>query len=343
MFFCLFTFNLQATEHKQSSKSKYIIIDCDGQGFPKKNDLKALVATYYFKRSCPYKICVKEVTGGLFSKKLYLVMINKDGQKIPLFFFKISKKADSTENLLQIQHGPIGEKIQQFKTQPTSFNNISSHAFPEIILLNNVFVYTDQYKSTKKIEVTPAAPAELVQDILESENKDLIIKTSYAIGKSLAAFHLLFINYHDSQDPAEWKTVCHGDFGIKNVLFNPTTNTIYFIDNEGMKTSEIKQDIYTMITSFIMFKYLTKHYTTRWPLYMNHNLAFLKGYIESYPTEKQAALAMYIQKMLDDSLHTLLYQKVVKDPSTVGKPFNQNDFKTRIHQFLKSFTKKNQT
>src|SRR5690606_33931111 len=97
------------------------------------------------------------------------------------------------------------------------------------------------------IEVTPSASGELVRNILNSHNLPKIKRCAYALGKSLATFHQLFIHTHDSQDPANWTTICHRDFSIKNVLFDQKTNKVYFIDNETMSKSQIGNDIRTIL------------------------------------------------------------------------------------------------
>jgi|GEM_PF-1267196 len=315
---------------------KKISLACDSQGYPTISALRALVASHYIKESNSQKISVKEITGGLYSEKLYVVISKQNGHKIPLFFFKISKKPQSTKNLIGIQDGPIGEKFRELRDVDEIDAKLKQN-LPVIIWLENIVIYQNHNGSKKTIEVTPAAQGQLAQDILDGHDLHTIQKAALAIGKSLSSFHQLFMDYNDSQDPHEWKTIGHGDFGVKNVLFNPTTQKVYFIDNEGMTTSSIKQDVNAILTSFCMFTYLRKNYATRWPLYLQYCLALLKGYIKSYPIEKQANIALFLEESLRDHLKKTVSKRFITDNSPASKYFNEPEFKKIIYNYLHTF------
>lgn len=325
-----------AVETNSKIIPKHVSLQCDDHGYPKTEALKYLVAMLYLNKIDENSIVVEQTSGGLYSKRMYVISIKKNGSQTPLFFFKISSKAGSTQNLLKIQHGFIGQKCQELNN--THGCNIAYKNFPMVMLLAYIFTYNDQDGTKKTIEVTAAAPGQLLQDILNSGNTQLIKKASLATGKALGCFHQSFINYKDSDNPSDWITVYHGDFSIKNTLFNPANNKVYFIDNEGMNTGHIDQDLFTMVTSLVMFQYLRKNYTLHWPLYKQHCLSFLKGYIESYPSEKHAALAVFIENMLNASLKKVLYKRSINDKIIDDKDFNEQDFKKTIYTYLRSVT-----
>jgi len=318
---------------------KTVSLACDSQGYPTRNALKALVAAQYLHKLNSDNITVKEITGGLYSEKLYVVISKHNGQKNPLLFFKISKKSQSTKNLIEIQDGPIGQKFRDLN-DINNFSALSKQNLPVIIWLENVLLYQNEGGSKKTIEVTPAAQGQLAQDILDSHDLHTIKKAAFAIGKSLASFHQLFMDYNDSANPSDWTTVCHGDFGIKNVLFNPVTHKVYFIDNEGMNVNSIHQDINAILTSFCMLLYLKKHYATRWPLYIQHCLSFLKGYIESYPADQRTDLACFIEGILNKDLKKVLARRFTTDDSPTSKYFNEKEFKKIIYNYLHTFNQK---
>lgn len=315
---------------------KKITLACNSQGYPTINALRALVASHYIKESNSQKISVKEIQGGLYSEKLYVVISKQNGHKTPLFFFKISKNPQSTKRLIAIQDGPIGDKFRELRDTDEIDAKLKQN-LPVIIWLENIIICQNENGSKKTIEVTPAAQGQLTQDILDGHDLHTIQKAAFAIGKSLSSFHQLFMNYNNSQDPHEWETICHGDFGVKNVLFNPVTQKVYFIDNEGMTTSSINQDVNAILTSFCMFTYLKKDYATRWPLYLQYCLAFLKGYIKSYPIEKQATLALFIEESLRHSVKEVLSRKFIADNNPASKYFNEPEFKKMIYNYLHIF------
>lgn len=325
-------------EEKKCQKiiSKEISIACDSRGYPKKKALKSLVAGLYLNHISQNEqntISIKEMPGGHYTAKMYLVFALQNGQEVPLFFFKISNKIKSTENLIKLQEGPVGQKFQELTNSTrNSYTNL-----PEIIWLENIFTYKDKDGNQKTIEITPSAQGKMIKDILDSGNINLIKKCALALGKSLATFHLIFMNYHDSDKPSDWKTICHRDFSIKNAFFNPITNKVSFIDNETMDTASIGQDIKTILVSLMMFYYIKKNNSTRWPLYLEYCLSFLKGYIESYPLEHRAKLASFIEKVLTDDLNKTLYTKIIINSSFSGKEFNEKEFKQVVYSYLHSF------
>lgn len=329
--------NVYTIQKKSHVKSQEVSLACDFQGYPKKSALKSLVAAQLLNDSD--KISIKKIQGGYYSEKMYVVMSKKDGKKIPLYFFKISKKYKSTENLIKIQEGPIGQKIRDFIESNENCPPISRKNLPNIIWLETIFTYRNNFGSKKTIEVTPSAQGQLLQDILDSHDLEMIKTAAYSIGKSLAAFHQLFMDYKDSQEANEWRTIYHGDFSIRNTLFDPVTSKVYFIDNEGMNRGSISQDVNAILTSFVMFKYLKQNFAHRWPLYVEYCLSFLKGYIQSYPTDKRASLAIFIEETLKKSFDKSLYRRIINDKGLAGKEFNEKDFRKIIYNYLHKFNK----
>lgn len=314
---------------------KKVSVTSDSQGYPTINALKTIVAMYYLK-SNNYNFSIKEITGGLYSEKLYIVLSKQNGQKTPLFFLKISKKPQSTQNLIDIQEGPIGQKFKDLNNTDTS-PCLSQQNLPIIIWLENVLICQNQQGSKKTIEVTKAAQGNLMHAILLSHDLTATTRAAHAIGKSLASFHQLFINYNDSENPCDWTTTCHGDFGMKNVLFSPTNHKVYFIDNEGMNTNTIDCDINAFLISFGMFLFLREHYATRWPLYLQYCLAFLKGYINAYPSEQQERIALFIEKKIQKYLKHVLSKRFNADNAPTTKYFNEKEFKKLIYNYLQTF------
>lgn len=333
-------FNLYTVEKDLKVISKQVEIECDNLGYPKKSALKSLIAAQYFNELNQYKISIKKIAGGHYSERMYIVTAKKNGKKEPLFFLKISKKSKSTENLIKIQEGPIGQKFTEFINSHTNSLAISKKDLPNIIWLALILVYKNKTGAQKTIEVTPSAQGQLIQNILDSENAHDIKKAAYAIGKALATFQQLFMNYHDSQDPRMWQTVCHGDFGIKNILFNPATSKVDFIDNETMEEGSIGRDLKTILTSMVMLRYLTKNNAIRWPLYLQHCLSFLQGYVESYPIDKRAELVVFIEETLDRALDKNLRKRIIHDTTVDRKKFNEKEFKKVMYHYLHQFSKR---
>lgn len=337
----LLTNNSYSIEKNLKIKPREISMVCDRQGYPKADALKALITAHHLNTISQNQIYIKEMKGGFYTEKMYLVTVKKNRKKIPLFFFKISKKSNSTKNLIQIQEGPIGEKFLQACSSKSTIPSHIKKQLPVIIWLKNVFTYTNKTGETKTIEVSPSAQGTLVQDILDSENISDIKEAGYALGKSLAAFHQVYMNDPDSPEIQNWQTVYHGDFSVKNTLFDATTKKVYFIDNEGMQQGSIAQDIRTISISLLMFRYLQKNYSKRWPMYLDFCISFLKGYIETYPVSIQAHLALCIEKIMTEGLRKALCEKIIKDPSIDRKKFNEKEFMQAIHNCLHKFHKNN--
>lgn len=322
----------QETDNTQKVKTRQITIACNSQGYPKTKALKALVTALYKKQSSQEEITIKEVSGGYFTEKMYIIFSKKNGQETPLYFFKISNKTKSTNNLIKIQEGPITEKLNETKRSIANKNSL-----PEIILLENIFTYKDHEGNTKVIEVTPSAQGYLIKNILDSEDITSIRKCALELGKTLANFHKLFMNYKDSDNPSDWRTVCHRDFSIKNALFDPQANQVYFIDNESMDEAHIGVDIKTILVSMLMFYYIKKHNRTRWPLYLEYCETFLKGYIESYPAEQRTKIALFIKKVLNDEINKKINTVLITNRAFKGNEFHEAEFKQKIYSFLQKF------
>ncbi|MBI2345019.1 hypothetical protein HYV10_03035 [Candidatus Dependentiae bacterium] len=335
---CLHITNTYSTNNGIQIKPKPISIECNSQGYPKIDALKILV-TQYLHCSNQKNIIIKEISGGYYTEKMYIVMTKKDGKKFPLFFFKISKKYGSTKKLLKIQEGPIAQKFIEANSSSATCSSRIKKQLPIIIWLNDIVTYKNQMGETKTIEISPSAKGQVVQDILNSENLHMIKKAAEALGKSLAAFHQLYIDLDTIENNASWKSVFHGDFSIRNTLFDIETNKIYFIDNETMQEGSIIEDIKTILISMLMFRYLQKNNGSRWPIYLEYCQTFLKAYIESYPIILQAKLAKFIEKKLDIGLNKALYEKIIKDSSIDPNKFNKKEFKQMVHHCLHKFDK----
>jgi thiamine kinase-like enzyme len=317
----------------QKITPKKIMPDFDKKGYPSITTIQSLITAQYLQQH-KGTIEIKQINGGAFSERLYVATTKKNGKKTPLLFFKISKKSDSTAKLIKIKEGTIGEKFQNLHDSKKNIAPASKKNVPHIIWLENIYTYKDLDGRKRTIEVTPAAQGLLVQDILESEDQDMINKAGHALGKNLAAFHQLFMNHDDPANPSSWKTICHGDFSIRNSLFDPNSNKIYFIDNEGMGQGSIDQDIKTILVSLLMFNYLKKRFSTRWPLYLEYCQSLLKGYVESYPKEQRKSLAACIEKGLDTELIKKLHTNFFNSKILSRTKFNEEEFKKIVYSYL---------
>lgn len=86
-----------------------------------------------------------------------------------------------------------------------------------------------------------------------------------------------------------------------------------------------------------MFRHLQKHTKTRWPLYLQYCETFLNAYINSYPAHLRKELAIFIETTLDDGLHKVLYEKIIKTTNINSKKFNVKEFKKTIKKCLIKF------
>ncbi len=332
LFLSLFSYSMHNLA-LQKIEVKEISPTFDRSGYPDKTTIKSLIAAQYLHHFNKNKISIKKVKGGLYSEKMYVAMNKKNGKKIPMFFLKISKKDSSTKNLIKLQEGPVRKKFDEVVQRKRNLPKVSVQDLPHIVWLENVYSYQDKEGNKRTIEVTPSAQGLLVQDILDSLDKKISQEAGLALGKSLASFNQLFMNYNNSDDPEKWQTVLHGDFSVKNSLYDPTTQKIYFIDNEDMRKGSIAQDIKTILISLLMFRYLQKDYNSRWPVYLEYCQAFLKGYIESYPIEIRPKLSTFIEKVLNNGLQKASQRNVVLNI----KKFDEQEFKKVIYSYLHSF------
>lgn len=228
-------------------KPKEISIECNHQGYPKTEALKALITTKYLRQIKQDQIAVKEVSGGYFTEKMYVITTKKNNKTIPLLFFKISKKFDSAKKLIKLQEGKIGQTFMEYGHKRSISAGKTQQDLPIIIWLEDLVTYKNQKGETKTIEVTTAAKGETLEDILNSQNPQMIKEAANCLGKSLAAFHQIYLDYDNQDTKIKWKTVCHGDFSIKNTLYDTSLKKIYFIDNETMHEGSIAQDIRTIL------------------------------------------------------------------------------------------------
>jgi len=305
---------------------KEIFVEYDQDGYPMPSSLKKAIIEQYFDESDEDKISVQQVFGGYYTERMYVVKLQKERNEIPVFYLKISRNAHSTQRLIDIKEGWIYQDMAR---------EIESDNLAIIVWIENVFTYTDPKGTIKTIEVTYAVSESSLKEILYSENERVIEDSAYAVGKAVAAFHLLFMDYKNNDlDARSWVTVCHGDFNIKNIHFSSTTKKVYLIDNEDMNKGCIEQDLKQILMNFTILQYLRYNYPARWPLYITHCSSFLRGYVESYPEEKRGPVAALILSILTARVEAFVHEKIYTPLDMTGNEFNEEQFAAIIYKYL---------
>ncbi len=332
------------------------LIDCDAQGYPTSMALKDIMVDYFFqlktsrgklhktllskeaklmylekvKSNLEEKIMIETITmkeRGKRTDKMFVVCF-QDDQMRRLFFLKISSKRsgvgdveiDPAENLRKVQESRIGR---------LGFDARSNKALPIIVSLERFFVYRDKRNQERCIEMTHAAPGDLVQNIFDGCDLELQKRCGERLGKALGSFHNYFMRYEDQDDVTKWYTIFHGDFHMKNVVFNRSSSRVYFIDNETMAVSldarislisggdvpkfislieaGIRESVAKIVTcdeteDDVGFQSAVKQCNAR----IQFLLSFMREYIWSYPSDKRSIITDYLKKYLRVSIHDRL-------------------------------------
>lgn len=314
-----------------------ITVEYDHDGYPTTETLKKELIRQFFTHHDADKISIHQIFGGNYSERLWVAKYQNNTTQEPVFYLKISLNHNSTQKLLDIKEGTIYQNIQNGSDPNGNHAILIVDNFPTIIWIEHVFSYKDQYGATKTIEITKAVNQYSSKEILHTEDQTAIEEYSFAVGKSLAALHLVAMDYQNTDDANAWISICQGDFNIKNIFFNPTHKKIYIIDNEDMHRGCIKKDLQEILANFTILRYIQENYKTRWPLYLTYCTSFLQGYIESFPPQKRSSIALLIlfifNSRIDDVVHQKRYSAFGMDDTT----FNEKEFTAIVYEYLYSF------
>lgn len=168
-------------------------------------------------------------TGALFVAYRYN---NQETERRPLFFLKISSQSSSSvpETLDKLQKGPVGR---------FGLKAISNPDLPIIVLQEMFFICRGRNNKNYTIEVMHLAHGEKIVKILNDGDLASIKHCAERYGLALGLFHVEFMQYNNSDDPAKWTTMAHGDLHLNNVFFDPKNSRVYFIDNGEMAESKL--------------------------------------------------------------------------------------------------------
>ena len=252
----------------------------EGTPYPTEKALTDLLNTYIPNLR---EVIVKKINFGRALFEAYPVEI--PGEK-PLLFLKISDDSSISEKLYALQKGPVG----RFGSMERSNKELPIIVLPEVF-----FIYKDQMGNKHTIEVMQPAHGKMLSELMNEPQGD----QSYAekVGKALGLFHAYFMNYHNSGDPKDWKTMSHGDFHIDNVFYDAQRYRVYFIDNERMREGEnLLIDLATLGMP------LSMHGLLRYPEnkrnWWSH---FIKGYLSAYPVNKRKLMLDYLLSDRNDA------------------------------------------
>jgi hypothetical protein len=186
----------------------------------------------------------------------------------PLFFLKISNSQEIPTKLDALQKGPVGRFNREAFSNPE---------LPIIVLQEMFFICRGKNSKNYTIEVMHVAHGKQVSSIIKSAPDTTIKNCAEKVGKALGLFHIYFMNYHNSNDPAEWTTMIHGDFNARNIFFYEKSGRVYFIDNADMRES------YRIKNDFVFFPDEARD-------------PFIKGYLSAYPLDKREFMTAYLKK-----------------------------------------------
>ena len=229
------------------------------------------------------KVIVKKINfGGAFHRAQFAAYQDTEipGEK-PLLFLKISNDPSMPEKLDALQKGPVGR---------FGFMARSNKELPIIALQEVFFIYKDQMGNKHTIEVMHPAPGKTLSELMEDPQEDHYAEK---VGKALGLFHVYFMNYHNSGDPKDWRTMIHGDFSAGNVFFDKTTSRVYFIDNGGMREEERPLKDLIMLGMPLALQPILRDPNRNWWSY------FMKGYLSAYPVDKRKLMLDYLTKQFN--------------------------------------------
>ncbi|MDP3788724.1 MAG: hypothetical protein Q8Q60_05420 [Candidatus Chromulinivorax sp.] len=281
--------NISKTEYEFTNQKKLntskidienIQITCDKQGYPTINAIKELM-----KKDFPSlkhnELIITIINNGGISEKIYCMSINNT----PIFFLKISTNfyQEAIQKKLQTIQTSHIVRTSIIKKYDKFFSRDIYNKLPIIVLMEKFYVYTKPSGSQCIMELMHAAKGQQISYILKHENLQSQAKCMDAVGTTLGALQQVFMNYNDSDNPDDWRTVAHNDFHTANIFYDTTKDRVYLIDNERMNDNQsIKTDWEEMLKTLNMLYDVT-----------NANIlkgSFLRGYLNSFPERERGPL-----------------------------------------------------
>lgn len=317
-----------------------VTLECDATGFPTKDAIKDLMVKEYFFKEIAATVEVSTMYLEGTEEIIYIINgVNPYTQlKKAIFFLKISTRF-SQKDLTTIQEGDIGRKAVAARYADSNLA-IPKKNLPIIAWIEKFFIYSDPRGNKKIIEMAHAAQGFQVFEIIK-EHPENIKSCGQAVGKALGSFQQAFMNYGYEYDASTWRTVAHGDFHTGNILYNPTTMRVYFIDIATMRSNcSIKTDFeYLIFHPYFRRDSTEKEFIARWQQYTDFFVSIFKGYVESYSLNKQAIVAEYLLGYVHEQLQynrmgyspvfnifndkvTLYLKKVLLSDSTIMQKHN---------------------
>ncbi len=265
-------------------------------GLPTIESIKNLICNYYINPTEKDNIVAELFSA---SHKVYAIYLKNTDPKKYIFFLKlIHHELDYIQKMIAIQKEFIGQTIHNTKWSEYDYR-ISKKDLPIITWVEHFFVY--KTKRTNILEVTHAAQGTTIKEIIN--HSEYIIPCAKALGKALGSFQQLFMQY-DSEDPTNWKTISHQDFHYENVLYNITTQKVYFIDWGDMKINK---------SPFIDIQNIMNNPSGIHISKENKILffdIFLYEYTMSFPKNKRKFIAHYL---LDKVLTNHFAQEIIEE------------------------------
>lgn len=216
--------------------------------------------------------------------------------------------------------------------------------FPVIVFPIAFLQYTDQKKNQHYLIVMPKAQGDNLEAIMKlfaqeqsSKNSFLAKDAYFQAGKTMANYHKLFM-----QDAEKGLAALHGDTQHKNISYDRSTNTIWWIDTEDIitfynKPSPIAYDIIHIlfwsigITNVLKDNVLKKWIEVVFP-------AFIQGYASAYDEQTQKDITKKVVSIMrnyknvdryaQDPWYVVNYmpyvkpvlEKVLRDAAVSNKP-----------------------
>jgi hypothetical protein len=244
---------------------------------------------------------------------VYYVSLKNTTPKKIIFFLKFNSHFNIS-NLRKIQEGPIGKRIANAPHDPLLPKNFRKK-LPVMAWIEKIYLINEIWH----VELIHVAKGSLIEHLIATNTS--IRKCAKTAGAALATFQQLFLKKHNSNDPAIWTTLSHGDLHIENILYNVASDQIFFIDLDTMLTDvSLSRDIYWLLEH--------KFYEN-----IEFKKEFLHSYILSFSQSDQLPLLQYlsntfpqyipylptqsdlIQRALEEDLEKLkaLEKQVIKD------------------------------